>query len=155
MGKPTGFMEFSRQSEGYEPAETRVKHFREFVARLSDEQATIQGARCMDCGIPFCNNGCPVNNVIPDWNDLVYRGQWQQALDREMKTVATEKSRGSRAPDNSHPSVRPAIFPASREALSRSKARFEPARVPGTFSGKLRRSMPYSNHRRCEGKQCR
>ena len=80
MGKPTGFMEFSRQSEGYEPAEARIKHYREFVAHLTDEQATLQGARCMDCGVPFCNNGCPVNNIIPDWNDLVYRGNWEQAL---------------------------------------------------------------------------
>ena len=80
MGKPTGFMEHTRQSEVYEPAEARIKHYREFVAHLSDEQASVQGARCMDCGIPFCNNGCPVNNIIPDWNDLVYRGNWEQAL---------------------------------------------------------------------------
>lgn len=80
MGKPTGFMEYKRLSEGYEAAETRLKHYREFVIALDDQQAAIQGARCMDCGIPFCNNGCPVNNIIPDWNDLVYRGQWQQAL---------------------------------------------------------------------------
>ncbi|MCX8145771.1 MAG: glutamate synthase subunit beta [Azovibrio sp.] len=81
MGKPTGFLEFERREEGYEPAETRVKHYKEFVLTLSDEDAKIQGARCMDCGIPFCNNGCPVNNIIPDWNDLVYRGNWQAALE--------------------------------------------------------------------------
>lgn len=80
MGKPTGFMEYQRLSEAYEPVETRLKHYREFVLTLDDEQASIQGARCMDCGIPFCNNGCPVNNIIPDWNDLVYRGNWEQAL---------------------------------------------------------------------------
>ena len=80
MGKPTGFMEHQRLSEAYEPAEERVKHYREFVATLSDDHARIQGSRCMDCGIPFCNNGCPVNNIIPDWNDLVYRGNWEQAL---------------------------------------------------------------------------
>jgi glutamate synthase (NADPH/NADH) small chain len=80
MGKPTGFMEYKRLSEGYEAPEARLKHYREFVIALDDQQAGIQGARCMDCGIPFCNNGCPVNNIIPDWNDLVYRGQWQQAL---------------------------------------------------------------------------
>ena len=74
-------MEFERLSEAYEPPKARLKHYREFVATLNDEQAKIQGARCMDCGVPFCNNGCPVNNVIPDWNDLVYRGQWQQALE--------------------------------------------------------------------------
>jgi len=80
MGKPTGFMEFQRLSEAYEPKETRLKHSREFVATLNDDQASVQGARCMDCGIPFCTNGCPVNNIIPDWNDLVYRGNWEQAL---------------------------------------------------------------------------
>ncbi|MFZ2852888.1 MAG: glutamate synthase subunit beta [Rhodocyclaceae bacterium] len=80
MGKPTGFIEFERLSEGYEPADTRLKHYREFVVALSDEQAAVQGARCMDCGVPFCTSGCPVNNIIPDWNDLVYRGNWAQAL---------------------------------------------------------------------------
>ena len=81
MGKPTGFMEFERLSEAYEPVEQRLKHYKEFVQALSDDQAKTQGARCMDCGIPFCNNGCPVNNIIPDWNDLVYKGNWKQALD--------------------------------------------------------------------------
>ncbi len=81
MGKPTGFLEYQRLSQAYEPAPERVKSYKEFVLRLSDEEAAVQGARCMDCGIPFCNNGCPVNNIIPDWNDLVYRGQWQQAIE--------------------------------------------------------------------------
>ncbi|MBV2191893.1 MAG: glutamate synthase subunit beta, partial [Azonexus sp.] len=81
MGKPTGFMEFERLEEGYEPVEKRLTHYKEFVQTLSDDQAKTQGARCMDCGIPFCNNGCPVNNIIPDWNDLVYKGNWKQALD--------------------------------------------------------------------------
>ena len=80
MGKPTGFMERQRLSEAYEPAEARIKHYREFVATLNDEQTSIQGSRCMDCGVPFCTNGCPVNNVIPDWNDLIYHGNWKQAL---------------------------------------------------------------------------
>ncbi|BBD78082.1 glutamate synthase subunit beta [Hydrogenophilus thermoluteolus] len=80
MGKPTGFLEFARISEAYEAPEVRVKSFKEFVHRLTDEQAKIQGARCMDCGIPFCNNGCPVNNLIPDWNDLVYRGKVREAV---------------------------------------------------------------------------
>ena len=80
MGKPTGFMEFERLNEAYDPVEQRLKHYKEFVHTLNDEDAKIQGARCMDCGIPFCNNGCPVNNVIPDWNDLVYRGNWEQAI---------------------------------------------------------------------------
>ncbi|HQU87359.1 MAG TPA: glutamate synthase subunit beta [Denitromonas sp.] len=80
MGKPTGFLEFHRLSEASEPADARVQNYKEFLSRLSDEESAVQGARCMDCGIPFCNNGCPVNNIIPDWNDLVYRGQWEHAL---------------------------------------------------------------------------
>ncbi len=84
MGKPTGFMELRRQDEASLPVTERVKNYREFVQHLTDEQAAIQGARCMDCGIPFCTSGCPVNNIIPDWNDLVYRGNrddWRRALD--------------------------------------------------------------------------
>jgi len=80
MGKPTGFLEFERLEEGYLPASDRVKNYKEFVLHLSDEDAKIQGARCMDCGIPFCMSGCPVNNIIPDWNDLVYKQNWQQAI---------------------------------------------------------------------------
>ena len=81
MGKMTGFLEFERQPEVYAPVEQRLHNYQEFVATLTDDAAKTQGARCMDCGIPFCNNGCPVNNIIPDWNDLVYRGNWKQALD--------------------------------------------------------------------------
>src|SRR3954465_13565182 len=76
MGKITGFMEFERVEEGYKPVPERVKHYKEFVLALDDEQAKVQGARCMDCGTPFCNSGCPVNNVIPDFTDLVYRQGW-------------------------------------------------------------------------------
>ena len=81
MGKVTGFMEFERLSEHYEAADKRVKHYKEFVMALNDDEAKTQGARCMDCGIPFCNNGCPVNNIIPDFNDLVYKQDWQQAIE--------------------------------------------------------------------------
>ena len=81
MGKITGFMEFERVEEGYQPPQERVKHYREFVIGLDEAQAKIQGARCMDCGTPFCNNGCPVNNLIPDFNDLVYRGDWKNAIE--------------------------------------------------------------------------
>jgi len=81
MGKPTGFMELRRLNEASLPVAERLKNYREFVQHLTDEQAAIQGARCMDCGIPFCTSGCPVNNIIPDWNDLVYRSNWKQALD--------------------------------------------------------------------------
>ncbi|PKO83823.1 MAG: glutamate synthase [Betaproteobacteria bacterium HGW-Betaproteobacteria-11] len=81
MGKPTGFLEFERLAEAYAPVAERIRFYREFVPRLPDDKAKIQAARCMDCGIPFCNNGCPVNNIIPDWNDLVYRGNWQEAIE--------------------------------------------------------------------------
>ncbi len=81
MGKITGFMEFQRLKEASEEPQKRKKHYKEFVVHLSDEQAKIQGARCMDCGIPFCNSGCPVNNIIPDWNDLVYNGNYLEALE--------------------------------------------------------------------------
>lgn len=81
MGKITGFMEFERLQEASEPPQKRLKNWREFVLHLSDDQAKQQAARCMDCGIPFCNNGCPVNNIIPDWNDLVYKQDWRTALD--------------------------------------------------------------------------
>jgi len=80
MGKTTGFMEYERLEEGYKPVAERLKHYKEFVIGLDDAQAKIQGARCMDCGTPFCNNGCPVNNIIPDFNDLVYQGDWQNAI---------------------------------------------------------------------------
>jgi glutamate synthase (NADPH/NADH) small chain len=79
MGKVTGFMEYERIEEGYKPVPERVKHYKEFVIGLDDAQARIQGARCMDCGTPFCNSGCPVNNIIPDFNDLVFRQEWQNA----------------------------------------------------------------------------
>ena len=81
MGKITGFMEFERIEEGYKPVAERVKHYKEFVIGLDDRQANKQAARCMDCGTPFCTNGCPVNNIIPDFNDLVYRGDWKTAAD--------------------------------------------------------------------------
>ena len=81
MGKVTGFLEYERIDEGYEPVPQRLKTWKEFVIALNDEQAKVQGARCMDCGTPFCNNGCPVNNIIPDFNDLVYRGDWKNAIE--------------------------------------------------------------------------
>ncbi len=80
MGKVTGFMEFERIEEGYKPVPERVKHYKEFVIGLDDKQASTQAARCMDCGTPFCNSGCPVNNIIPDFNDMVYRSDWKNAI---------------------------------------------------------------------------
>jgi glutamate synthase (NADPH) small chain len=79
MGKITGFMEFERHDRGYRTVEERLKHWREFVVPLSEQDTKVQASRCMDCGIPYCHTGCPVNNQIPDWNDLVYREQWQAA----------------------------------------------------------------------------
>ena len=81
MGKVTGFMEFERVNETYEAPAQRIHHYKEFVLALEDAEAQVQGARCMDCGIPFCNNGCPVNNIIPDFNDLVFQGDWKSAID--------------------------------------------------------------------------
>jgi glutamate synthase (NADPH/NADH) small chain len=81
MGKPTGFLEYERQERSYAPVGDRVNNFREFVIPLDDVELGNQGARCMDCGIPFCHMGCPVDNLIPDWNDLVYRGEWKAASD--------------------------------------------------------------------------
>ena len=79
MGKPTGFLELDRKDRGYRPVEERVKHWNEFVIPLGEDGTKAQASRCMDCGIPYCHTGCPVNNQIPDWNDLVYSGDWQQA----------------------------------------------------------------------------
>ena len=81
MGKVTGFMEFERVEEGYKPVPERLKNYKEFVVGLDDQKAKVQAARCMDCGTPFCNSGCPVNNIIPDFNDLVYRGDWKNAIE--------------------------------------------------------------------------
>ena len=80
MGKITGFMDFKRQSEHYEAPLKRIDHYKEFVAPLTDAEAKVQSARCMDCGIPFCNSGCPVNNIIPDFNELVFQQDWENAI---------------------------------------------------------------------------
>ena len=91
MGKPTGFMDYKREKTKEQPTLERVSNWKEYASRLSDESLQTQGARCMDCGTPFCHMGieirgtaagCPINNVIPEWNDLVYKGQWKEALDR-------------------------------------------------------------------------
>jgi glutamate synthase (NADPH/NADH) small chain len=103
MGKITGFMEFERAERPYEKAEARVKHWHEFVKPLSEAETRTQAARCMDCGIPYCHNGCPVNNQIPDWNDLVYRGDWKMAADNLHST-------------NNFPEVTGRVCPAPCEA---------------------------------------
>ena len=84
MGKATGFKEFSRENVPTVDPLVRIGHFEEFLEPVAAEHLRIQGARCMDCGVPFCQSesGCPVDNLIPEWNDLVYRGRWRQAIDR-------------------------------------------------------------------------
>jgi glutamate synthase (NADPH) small chain len=103
MGKPTGFLEFERADRKYEPVETRIKNWDEFVVPLTEPEVKTQAARCMDCGIPFCHNGCPVNNQIPDWNDLVYRNDWKTAAQNLHST-------------NNFPEVTGRICPAPCEA---------------------------------------
>ncbi len=80
MGKPTGFIEIARRERSYTPEKERLKHYDEFTVPLSDPEVRQQGARCMDCGIPYCHDGCPINNIIPEWNDLVYQGEWRESL---------------------------------------------------------------------------
>ncbi len=81
MGKPTGFLDIPRHDRDYAPVDERIRHFKEFVRALTEPDIRQQAARCMDCGIPFCHQGCPLDNLIPDWNDLVYKGQWREALE--------------------------------------------------------------------------
>ena len=86
MTNPTGFLEIDRHDRGALPIERRLKNFDEFVVPLAPTEMGRQAARCMDCGVPFCHTGCPVNNLIPDWNDLVSRDQWRTALDPAPRT---------------------------------------------------------------------
>jgi len=103
MGKITGFLEIEREDRDYAPVEERIRNYREFVLPLPENETRDQAARCMDCGIPYCHNGCPVNNQIPDWNDLVYRGNWEQAARNLLST-------------NNFPEVTGRVCPAPCEA---------------------------------------
>jgi glutamate synthase (NADPH/NADH) small chain len=103
MGKITGFLEIDRQDRSYQPASDRVRHYKEFVIPASDAEVARQAARCMDCGIPYCHTGCPVNNQIPDWNDLVYQADWAEAA-RNLHST------------NNFPEVTGRICPAPCEA---------------------------------------
>jgi glutamate synthase (NADPH) small chain len=103
MGKITGFLEIEREDRDYAPVEERITNYREFVIPLPEPETRDQAARCMDCGIPYCHNGCPVNNQIPDWNDLVYRGNWEQAARNLLST-------------NNFPEVTGRVCPAPCEA---------------------------------------
>ena len=86
MGKPTGFLEFSRELPSKLPAAERIQHYREFVQKLGEEKLNQQAARCMNCGVPFCHSGCPLGNVIPEFNDAVYRKDWKEAYDVLVST---------------------------------------------------------------------
>ena len=98
MGKITGFLEFKRLDAKYAPVAERVKHWHEFVLPPSEDDAKVQAARCMDCGIPYCHTGCPVNNQIPDWNDLVYHGDWKQAARQPALDQQLPRGDGPRMP---------------------------------------------------------
>ena len=97
MGKPTGFKEFERQTVPYRDPLERVKDFLEIFTAPADLHLRTQGARCMDCGVPFCqsDSGCPIDNLIPEWNDLVYQGRWKDALDRLHKMVEEEREKAA------------------------------------------------------------
>src|ERR1044072_3371246 len=99
MGQPTGFLEIERKDRPYEKVEARLKHWREFVLPLPPAEVSKQGARCMDCGIPFCHNGCPVNNLIPDWNELVRRDRgsegWGAPARRPPRPLRDRPASGS------------------------------------------------------------
>jgi glutamate synthase (NADPH/NADH) small chain len=116
MGKITGFLEFEREDRDYAPVEERIRNYREFVLPLSEKSTREQAARCMDCGIPYCHNGCPVNNQIPDWNDLVYRGNWEEAARNLLST-------------NNFPEVTGRVCPAPCEAACTLNIRDNPVTI--------------------------
>src|SRR6516164_9938337 len=103
MGKTTGFMEFGRQLPRRRPVSVRLRDWREVYEPFSEDATKEQGARCMDCGIPFCHDGCPLGNLIPEWNDLVYRDDWPEAMERLHAT-------------NNFPEVTGRLCPAPCEA---------------------------------------
>jgi glutamate synthase (NADPH/NADH) small chain len=116
MGKITGFMEFERLEEGYKPVAERLKNYKEIVIALDDKQAVQQTARCMDCGTPFCNSGCPVNNIIPDFNDMVFRNDWKNAIETLHST-------------NNFPEFTGRICPAPCEAACTLNVNDEPVGI--------------------------
>ena len=122
MGKITGFMEYERIEEGYKPVAERLKNYKEFVIGLDDKQASTQAARCMDCGTPFCNSGCPVNNIIPDFNDMVFRSDWKNAIDTLHSTNNFPEFTGRICPAPCEAACFATAFPTSRWRKSISTA---------------------------------
>src|SRR5574337_1184356 len=98
MGKPTGFIEFKREKQPYRPVEERIHDWKQVMLPWPTETLKRQGARCMDCGIPFCHRGCPLGNIIPDWNDLVYRDRWRDAIERLHATNNFPEFTGTACP---------------------------------------------------------
>ena len=156
MGKPTGFLEIERQDRGYLKPDERLKNWNEFIKPLPPAQVSQQAARCMDCGIPFCHQGCPVNNQIPDWNNLVYREHWRDALDNLHTTNNFPEFTGRICPapceasctlnidDNPvtiKSSARSSIAAGAKAGSRRSWRRSRPAR-PWPWWARARRAWP-------------
>src|ERR1051325_756713 len=116
MGKITGFLKIEKDDRDYQPVKDRLQNYAEFVIPLGDDATKKQAARCMDCGVPYCHNGCPVNNQIPDWNDLVYRSDWQKAL-RNLHST------------NNFPEFTGRVCPAPCEAACTLNIRDEPVSI--------------------------
>src|SRR5690242_4989627 len=126
MGKVTGFLEFQRLEEAHQTPEQRKKHYREFIVRLTEDEAKVQGARCMDCGTPFCISGCPVNNIIPDWNDLVWKQDWRRAIETLHSTnnfpeFTGRIDRKSTRLNSSHMSISYAVFCLKKKKKKKTK----------------------------------
>ena len=141
MGKPTGFLEYERETGGVISPEERIQNFNEFHIPLSSEMQQKQGARCMDCGVPFCQSGmmiggmvsgCPLNNLVPEWNDLIYNGNWEQAWRRLMKT-------------NSFPEFTSRVCPALCEAACTCNLNGAPVSVKENEHGIIEYGYEHAN----------
>src|SRR3546814_255990 len=140
MGKETGFLELDRHERDYLAPSERVKNYREFVIQPSDDTLQAQASRCMNCGIPYCHNGCPVNNVIPDWNNLVYEGDWRRALDVLHST-------------NNFPEFTGRVCPAPCEASCTLNITDQPVTIKSIECAIVDRGWKRSEERRV-GKEC-
>jgi hypothetical protein len=156
MGKPTGFMEYPRELPPDRPPLDRIRDWDEFHERLSDEKQQLQGARCMDCGIPFCHSGlimqgaasgCPLHNLIPEWNDLIYRGLWREAWERLRKTNNFPEFTGRVCPAPARaPAPSASMIPRSRSKIMKSIWLTKPGRkalsLPPRRAGARARRSP-------------